>query len=254
MIYTRAHAYSGAKHKERQEPVTRYGQYCPIAKALESLGDRWTLLIVRELLMQSRRFNDLRRGVPLMSPSMMSRRLKALATAGIIVRKHDTAGHSYEYHLTEAGEELRPLLMQLGTWGQRWSRSKMSVEDLDASLLMWDIRRNLHVEHLPREQMIINFEFPDAKKGMRHWWLIVGGGEVDLCLDDPGHEIDVCLTTSLRTMTQIWMGDLTLAQARAKGLLNVAGRALLVRNVASWLGTSAFADVSPARPELAAAT
>lgn len=225
--------------------MIRYGQYCPIAKALELLAERWTLLLVRELLMGSRRFNELRRGVPLMAPSMMSQRLKALSSAGIVVRAQDPSGRSFEYRLTDAGHELKPLIMQLGTWGQRWSRSRMGSDDLDASFLMWDIRRNLHVDRLP-PHVVIKFEFPDAKRGMRQWWLVVDGGEVDLCLDDPGHETDVCVHGSLRTMTQVWMGDLSLAQARREGLLKVFGPARLLRGIAGWLGASPFADVAPA--------
>jgi DNA-binding HxlR family transcriptional regulator len=232
--------------------MIRYGQYCPIAKALELLAERWTLLIVRELLMGSRRFNDLRRGVPLMAPSMMSQRLKALAVGGIIVRERARSGHSYEYRLTDAGNELRPLIMQLGTWGQRWSRSRMNADDLDAGFLMWDIRRNLHVDKLPEERVIISFEFPDAKKGMRYWWLIVDEGQVDLCLENPGHEVDVSVSTALRTMTQIWMGDMSLAQAREKGMLSVSGPGRLIRSLSSWLGASPFADIPSARTKVAA--
>jgi DNA-binding HxlR family transcriptional regulator len=231
--------------------MIRYGQYCPIAKSLELLAERWTLLIVRELLMGSRRFNDLRRGVPLMAPSMMSQRLKALADGGIIVHERSSSGHFREYHLTSAGEELRPLIVQIGTWGQRWSRSKMTADDLDASFLMWDIRRNVHVDRLPRERVVIFFEFPDAKKGMKNWWLVVDSGEVDLCLEDPGHEVDVTLSSNLRTMTQIWMGDMSLVQARAKGLLKVSGAAKLVRGIGSWLGASPFANVAAANPAAA---
>ncbi len=227
--------------------MIRYGQYCPLAKSLELLAERWTLLIVRELLMGSRRFNDLRRGVPLMAPSMMSQRLKTLADGGIIARERSPSGHSWEYHLTSAGEELRPLIVQIGTWGQRWSRSRMTADDLDASFLMWDIRRNVHVDRLPRERVVIFFEFPDAKKGMKNWWLVVDSGEVDLCLDDPGYDVDVTLSSNLRTMTQIWMGDMSLAQARAKGLLKVFGAAKLVRGIGNWLGASPFANVAPAR-------
>jgi len=225
--------------------MIRYGQYCPIAKALELLAERWTLLIVRELMMGSRRFNDLRRGMPLITPSVMSQRLKVLAKHDIIVREAD--GHTYSYRLTAAGEELRPLIMQLGTWGQRWSRSGMTTQDLDASFLMWDIRRNLHVEYLP-PHAVIYFEFADAKKGMKQWWLVVEQSEVDLCLVDPGREVDITLLSSLRTMTQIWMGDLLLGQARAQGLMKVSGPAALVRNVTKWLGASPFADVGPAAP------
>jgi DNA-binding HxlR family transcriptional regulator len=225
--------------------MIRYGQYCPIAKALELLAERWTLLIVRELLAGSRRFNDLRRGVPLVAPSVMSQRLKLLTDHGIVVRESEPDGRTYEYHLTAAGEELRPLIVQLGTWGQRWSRSRMAEHDLDASFLMWDIRRNVKTHVLP-PQAVLFFEFPDAKKGMKHWWLVVKDGEVDLCLEDPGREVDVTLVASLRTMTQIWMGDVSLAQARAQGLLKVVGASALVRSLGKWLGPSPFAHVAPA--------
>ena len=190
--------------------MVRYGQYCPIAKALELLGERWTLLIVRELLMGSRRFNDLRRGVPLMAPSVLSERLKSLTEHGLIMRKPMPDAPSHEYHLTAAVEELRPLIMQLGNWGQRWSRSKMAADDLDASFLMWDIRRCVRIEGLPGERGVILFEFPDAKKGMKYWWLVVQQGDVELCLEDTGHEVDLTINTSLRAMTQIWMGDYSL--------------------------------------------
>jgi DNA-binding HxlR family transcriptional regulator len=226
--------------------MTRYGQFCPVAKALELLAERWTLLIIRELLMGSRRFNDLSRGVPLMAPSMLSQRLKTLVEGGVLVRERSPDCHSYEYRLTPAGEELRPLIMQLGTWGQRWSRSSMEAQDLDVGLLMWDIRRNLHVDKLPQHHAVIYFEFPDAPKGMRRWWLVIDEGEVDLCREDPGAEIDVSLSTSLRTMTRIWMGDLSLAQARTQGLLKVLGPARLVRCLGEWLGASTFAHVLPA--------
>ena len=226
--------------------MIRYGQYCPIAKALELLAERWTLLLVRELLMGSRRFNDLRRGVPLMAPSMMSQRLKSLTDHGLVVREPDESSRSHQYRITAAGEELRPLIMQLGTWGQRWSRSRMSADDLDASFLMWDMRRNVHSKELPQGRTVIAFEFHDAKKGMEHWWLVAEDGQVDLCLDGPGHEVDITLASSLRTMTQIWMGDLSLDQARARGLLKINGATRLVRTLRSWLGPSPFAHVKPA--------
>jgi DNA-binding HxlR family transcriptional regulator len=226
--------------------MVRYGQYCPIAKALELLGERWTLLVVRELLMGSGRFNDLRRGVPLMAPSVLSERLKSLTEHGLIVREKMPDASSYEYHLTAAAEELRPLIMQLGNWGQRWSRSKMAADDLDASFLMWDIRRCVHIDKLPEVPAVVFFEFADAKKGMKHWWLVAQEGDVELCLEDPGHEVDVTINTSLRTMTQIWMGDCSLSQARAKGLVKLLGTTQWVRSIGDWLGPSPFAHVRPA--------
>src|SRR5262245_32702503 len=204
--------------------MIRYGQYCPIAKSLELLAERWTLLIVRELLMGSRHFNDLRRGVPLIAPSVMSQRLKTLEAHGIVVRKPHASSRTCEYRLTAAGEELRPLIVQLGTWGQRWSRSRMAADDLDASFLMWDIRRNVHADRIAQPAVIF-FDFPDAKRGMQRWWLVVDHGDVDLCLEDPGREVDVVLRASLRTMTRIWMGDIALRDARASGLLKISGAA-----------------------------
>src|SRR5687767_5919451 len=228
----------------RGAAMTRYGQFCPVAKALELLAERWTLLVVRELLMGSRRFNDLARGVPLMAPSMLSQRLKTLVEGGIVVRDRPADGHAYEYRLTTAGEELKPLIVQLGTWGQRWARSSMEAHDLDAGLLMWDIRRNLRIDKLPQQHAVIYFEFPDAAKGMRRWWLVVDAGEVDLCLEDPRAEVDVSLNSSVRTMTRIWMGDLSLAQAHVQGVLKVLGPARLVRCLNEWLGASTFAHVT----------
>ena len=225
--------------------MIRYGQYCPIAKALELLGERWTLLIVRELLMGSRRFNDLRRGAPLIAPSVLSDRLKSLTEHGLIVQKQMSDGRSHEYYLTDAAEELRPLIMQLGNWGQRWTRSKMAADDLDASFLMWDMRRCVRVAHLPGAQGVISFDFPDAKKGMKHWWLVVRDGDVELCLEEPGNEVDLTINTSLQTMTQIWMGDCTLGHARAKGLIQIHGTTRWVRSVGDWLGPSPFAHVKP---------
>jgi len=232
--------------------MIRYGQYCPIAKALELLAERWTLLIVRELLMGSRRYNELRRGMPLIAPSVMSQRLKVLANHGIIVREPEPEGRAYQYHLTAAGEELRPLNMHLGTWGQRWSRSRLAANDLDASFLMWDIRRNVRTDQLP-ERVVIFFAFPDARKGMKQWWLVVEEGEVDLCLEDPGRDVDITLVASLQIMTQIWMGDVSLTQARAGGLLKVWGTSALVRSLGKWLGPSPFAHVAPAKQREAAA-
>jgi DNA-binding HxlR family transcriptional regulator len=225
--------------------MIRYGQYCPIAKALELLAERWTLLIVREMLMGSRRFNELRRGMPLIAPSVLSQRLRTLEAHQIIVRECEPASRSCTYALSDAGRELQPLIMQLGTWGQRWSRSRMAAHDLDASFLMWDIRRNVRREKLPGRVSIF-FEFPDAKRGMRQWWLVADAREVDLCLDDPGSEVDVSLSSSLRTMTQIWMGDISLHQARARGLVKVIGKTSLVRSLGDWLGLSPFAHVTPA--------
>ena len=168
-----------------------YGQFCPVSKAAEILNERWTILIVRELLCGSRRFNDLRRGVPLMSPSLLSHRLKELQEHGVIERRCLGSTRGGEYCLTPAGEELRPIVMFFGEWGQRWVRSQIREDDLDAGLLMWDMRRTIDAAAFPPERTAVEFEFFDAPKAERLWWLVVHEGEVELCFDDPGFPVDL---------------------------------------------------------------
>jgi DNA-binding HxlR family transcriptional regulator len=223
-----------------------YGQFCPIAKASEVLGERWTNLVIRELIAGSETFNDLRRGLPLISPSLLSARLKSLERAGVVERTE--SGKKISYILTEAGEELKPIIMQLGVWGHRWARSDLSQEDLDPSLLMWDIHRNLDTTYFTGERHVLLFEFGDYVSKYRCWWLIIKDGDVDVCMKDPGHDIDLHVLTDLKTLTRVWMGDIGLALAQRKGLLEVSGSPDLKRNISGWLGTSYYADVRPATP------
>jgi DNA-binding HxlR family transcriptional regulator len=158
--------------------------------AAEIVCSRWTALVVRELLCGSTRFNDLRRGVPRMSPTLLSKRLKELEEAGVIaVRKTGQRG-VVEYKLTEAGEELRGIIMSLGVWGQRWVESSLSLKNLDPSLLMWDMRRNLAPRMLPDRRCTIKFDYPELSAGRKTWWLVIDDGEVDLCAVDPGYDVD----------------------------------------------------------------
>ncbi len=221
-----------------------YGQFCPVAKASEVIGERWTALIIRELICGDASFNDIRKGVPLMSPSLLSKRLKTLESTGVIERHESTSGVSYS--LTEAGEELRPIIMKLGAWGQRWARSDMSRKDLDPSLLMWDMHRRIDTSVFPKSRTVLLFEFTDYTSKMRRWWLVVHKGEVDICLKDPGHDVDMHVVTSLRTMAEIWMGDISVNKARNDDRLTVHGPTALKRSMSSWLGLSVFAGVKPA--------
>jgi len=223
--------------------MKRYGQFCPVAKAAELLTERWTVLILRELTMGSARYNDIRRGVPLISPSVLAQRLKTLVESGILECTQEKTGRSREYKLTAAGEELEPIIQAVGIWGQRWVRNRMHEDDLDASLLMWDMRRSIKPEALPAKRTVIYFEFSDAKQGMRRWWVVVESGEVDLCLQDPGHEVDLAVYTKLYCFTRIWMGDLSLASARSSGKVRLEGEGKLKRTMAQWLGFSSFAPV-----------
>ena len=223
-----------------------YGQFCPIAKASEVLGERWTHLIIRELAAGSESFNDLRRGVPLMSPSLLSKRLKSLERNRLIQRR-EANGHVC-YKLTKAGEDLVPIIFQLGVWGHRWVRSDLAGEDLDPSLLVWDMHRSLNVGFFKGERTVIRIEFTDQAAQYRRWWLVIKGGEVDVCLKDPGFEPDLTLVTDLRTLTAVWMGDTTIMNAIRENSVAVEGASHLRKNIAVWLGSSHFADVKPAHP------
>ncbi len=222
-----------------------YGQFCPVAKATEVLGERWTPLIIRELLTNEASFNSLRKGVPLMSPSLLSSRLKSLEVAGVIRREKTDRGVIYT--LTESGEELRPIIEALGVWGQRWARSDMSKEDLDPSLLMWDMHRRIDTAYFDAERKVLRFEFVDYPAKMRLWWLVVSDDNVDVCLKDPGYEVDLLVQSTLKTMTQIWMGDISISRARREKLIRVTGDAGLRRDMPAWIGCSTLASIKPAR-------
>ena len=220
-----------------------YNQFCPVAMAAEVLCSRWTVVLLRELLAGSTRFNDLRRGLPRMSPALLSQRLKELEETGVVERR-PVAGEPgiQEYALTDAGRELQPLVESFGKWGQRWIPSKLSLEQLDANLLMWDMRRGLRFDPPPPRRLVIQFQYPDAPKRERSWWLIVEPDHpVDLCSVDPGYDVDLYVTSPLRTMTAIWMGIETVRDARASDSLMLTGDRDLIDTMERWLGLSPFA-------------
>jgi len=217
-----------------------YGQFCPVAMASEILCSRWTTLIVRELLCGTTRFNDLRRGVPRMSPALLSKRLKELERAGIVRTAPSQAG-PMEYRLTEAGEDLRPIILGIGFWGQRWVESQLTLKNLDPSLLMWDMRRNLNPKPLPPKRCTIQFQYPELPPSRQNWWLVVDAGNVDLCGFDPGFEVDLLVTGSLRSMTAVWMGLSIVRKEVEAGRLELIGDPQIARAMQQWLGLSTFA-------------
>jgi len=221
----------------------KYGQFCPIAKALEVLGERWTLLIVRELLLGATRFNELQRGLSLISPSILTKRLSELAEANIIVRKKIPGQKGYEYHLTQMGRELMPVVESLGTWGMRWARGNMEDGELDVDLLMLYLERSVLHDKLPGGETTIRFHFTNLDS-YQDWWLIVKADHTDVCIKDPGREVDVYFTVDLRTMTELWMGDCSYKQALADGRLKLVGNNALTRSVTSWLALASFAKVN----------
>ncbi|MGZ5822730.1 MAG: winged helix-turn-helix transcriptional regulator [Hyphomicrobium sp.] len=222
-----------------------YNQFCPVAMAAEILCSRWTLVLLRELIVGSTRFNELRRGVPRMSPALLSKRLKDLEAAGIVSRSAVPGEPEvFEYRLTKAGRDLRAVVEAVGIWGHRWIETEASLNNLDANLLMWDMRRNIDPEPMPHRRSTIEVIFADQPTVRRKWWLIVEPGkEVDLCSVDPGFEVDLYLATDLRTMTEIWMGYTSIARAKEDGRLTVTGNRQLEAKLKSWLGLSRFAKV-----------
>jgi DNA-binding HxlR family transcriptional regulator len=222
-----------------------YGQYCPLAKGAEVFAERWTPLILRELLRGSTTFNDLHRGVPRMSRSLLSSRLKKLETCGVLERH--LRGTGTQYGLTPAGRELGPVVTQLGTWAQRWYRSTFSGAELDVGVLMWDMRCTVDANVLSAIRTIVQFVFTDLPASSRVWWLVNENGDVDLCPVDPGGEPALQVRTTLRVMTRVWMGDLAIGPAQRSGQLTVLGPRDLRRFFGSWLRLSPYAPVANAR-------
>jgi len=210
--------------------------------AAEIVCSRWTALVLREMLSGTTRFNDLRRGVPLMSPTLLSKRLKELIDAGVIMTIRTGQPGVVEYKLTAAGEDLRGIVMSLGVWGQRWVESSLSLKNLDPSLLMWDMRRNVSTATFPNRKCTVKFTYPELNAGRNSWWIVVDGGAADLCSVDPGYEVDLYVRAALRNMTSVWMGMSTLKAEVEAGNIELTGDKALAHSMHAWLGLSPFAS------------
>ena len=223
-----------------------YGQFCPIAKATEILGERWTILIIRELLMGARRFSELQRGLGDISPALLSARLRAFEAQGLVVRRRINGQRGHEYYPTPACEELKPIIFALGEWSLCWARRTLASDYLDAGLLMLYLERSVDPRELPGSQTVIRFRFDDLP-GQRDWWLLVRDDKVDVCISDPGRDVDVYFATTAETMGKVWMGERSYREAVLAGDLIVEGDVALTRRISSWLRPSIFAE-SPRRP------
>lgn len=222
-----------------------YKQFCPIAKASELLGERWTFLIMRELLFGSRRFNELQRAMAQISPTMLTKRLNELAEKGLIVRKKIAGQKGHEYYPSPAGNDLWPVIQALGEWGMRWARGQMSDAELDVELLMLYLVRSIKPDKLVGDETTVRFRFSDLEK-LQKWWLIVRGRDIDVCIEDPGKDIDVWFDTDLRTMIEVWMGDCSYRSAIRSGKLKLSGSRALTRNVSDWMSGSVFSGIPAA--------
>ena len=222
-----------------------YGQFCPIAKATEIIGEKWTVLIIRELLMGGSRFNELQRGLSLISPTILSRRLESLTEHGLVVKKKIPGQKGYEYFPTESCKELLPVIRSLGEWGMRWARSNLTENDYDVELLMLYLKRSIVPYKLIGKETVVRFHFTDIDD-YPDWWLVAKSDELDLCVNDPGREVDVYFTTSVKTMADIWMGENSYRKAIGDGSLKLVGDRALTRNITAWMTNSLFAGLPSA--------
>ena len=224
-----------------------YGQYCPIARGAEVLGDRWTLLIVREMLHGVARFNELERCLPGISRSVLSQRLRHLQRVGLVVRSDDA------YRLSPAGRDLKPVLQSLGDWAATWAFGAPDPAELDPDLVVRWISRHLARDRFPHRRVVIAFEVPG--RSTRWYWLVIEPEDVSICRHDPGFPTDVTVRADAETLYRVYLGELTLEQARSAGRLDLSGDALAVRQAPTWFAWSTFAPaVRHAAERRAAAT
>jgi len=223
---------------------TTYGQYCPIAKAAELFAERWTPLIVRELILGSHRFSDLERGVPRIPRALLVRRLREMERAGIVERRQQGDSRHPAYFLTHVGQELGPIIMQLGVWGQRWYNAHTEPDELDPALLVWDMHRRIHRDRLPPHRVVVRFDFTGACHGS--YWMLLEPADVTVCWVDPGYDADLSVTADSVTLHDVWMGRQSFASALADGRVELDGARPYIRGFPTWLALSTFAHVTPA--------
>jgi DNA-binding HxlR family transcriptional regulator len=228
-----------------------YGQFCPVALASEVLAERWTFLVVRELLAGAARFNEIRRGVPRLSGTLLKQRLETLQKAGIVECQRSTDHIRANYTLTAAGLALRPVVASLGEWGQRWARDIEGC-DLDPGWLVWAMHRRLNTAAMPAGRTVIEIEFSDAPANARRFWLVHHQGRVDVCLKDPGHETTVRVSTRIRTLAEVWRGLRSLPEELRAKTIRVEGASEHRRAFPQWLLLSVFAPIPRERGRFAA--
>ena len=228
--------------KEGETPV-KYNQFCPIAKSLELLGEKWTLLIVRELLMGSTRFGELQRGLANMSPALLAKRLKTMEENNLIVKLRNRGERGYAYYPTEQTRELTPLIEGLGVWGLRWLKSNLSDDDFDVEFLMLCLERSIVPENLPGNQVVALFHFLDLAVHQK-WWIVAQGEHVEVCVKDPGQDVDIYFTTEVGRMIDAWLGRRSYASLIENDELQLIGPTHLTKTVTKWMEVCALAELA----------
>jgi DNA-binding HxlR family transcriptional regulator len=223
-----------ADEPQADEERAGYGQYCPIARALDVLGERWSLLILRDMLVGTTRFNDLARGLPGLSRSLLTKRLRQFERAGLVER------HGGQYLLTEAGRGLEPVVFGLGEWGARWTFGDPDPEELDADLLVWWMHTRLDTSDLPGKRQVLHLRFTDQPK---RFWVVIESGDPSVCVSDPGFDVDVTITSDVRSLYEVWLGRVRLADALRSGRVEVAGSSAITRRMPTVLRLSPVAGL-----------
>ncbi|WP_340694189.1 helix-turn-helix domain-containing protein [Hyphomonas sp.] len=231
---------------EEPRQLNRSGSLCPAVKAADMIGDKWTLLIMRELLMGATRYHEFQRAMPRISPTILSKRLKQMGQDGLLIKKSVVGEKATEYRLTRCGRELAPLVNYMSKWGLRWARRRMKDEDLDVGTFMWDFHRTLNTDELPDGETVFSVTLSELHTNSK-WWLVARGATVDLCLDDPGKEVDLYITGTLPALAQVWMGDTDISEASKAEDIILIGAAPLMRTASLWFPKSRYADVRPKR-------
>lgn len=211
-----------------------YFQFCPIAKAAEIFCERWTALVIRNLGAGATRFSDIHRGVPHMSATLLTRRLRQLEAEGLVERRRSGTGKSWSYHLTNAGAEFLPLVEALGIWGQRWTRRELVEGELDLGLLIWGLEHSVDPRAFGPARHVIQFDISDQPAHKRLYWFVCESGKLDLCVSDPGGDTDLYLTATLKDFIRVYRGDVRLASAIEDGRLTVDGAPKLTRRLGHW--------------------
>lgn len=224
-----------------------YGQYCPLALAAELLCERWTMLVISRVIDGCTQFNAIHRGVPRISPAMLTKRLRQLEHAGLLKSEPSSKGKPRTYELTSAGKELAPLIDSLAVWGQRWARD-MCTDDLDPGFLAWSMHTRLDSARMPPGRTVIAFEFSGAPRDCRQFWLVNDDGKVDMCLKDPGYEVDLFVRANLRHFVEAWRGIRDLRTEIRARRIELVGAPGLIRSFPDWLRLSGLAGNPRLRP------
>lgn len=220
-----------------------YGQFCPVAKASEIFCERWTPLIVRDLAAGAVRFSELQRGVPLASPTLLSRRLRQLEDQGIVERRKSESGRSWTYHLTPAGLEFAPIVTALGVWGQRWTERELSRHEMDLNFLLHALEISVKAEAFGDVRTVVQLEFADQPRNKRFWWFLNEGGRSELCVQAPDGDVNLYIRCSVPDMIYLWRGDLNIRSALKSGRLTAHGQAYARKVLHKWLGLSSLAHI-----------